>query len=251
MCRLFLALFVVLSPLAAQNDEIKLKPAWMPKKVERPAEVDAATAKAAVKTFATEIKAKDTGEKLAAITKLMKGRNNLYVKPLSKLLRNKNELVRQRAAESLGALGYPKAVPALLKAVDDKKNRPHPAVIEAAGAAAGMCTKKSLMGKLEKRLRNGDMHAKLAAVLAFGHSKDMKSLGVLATWLEQPQPRSVNSPNNPPASYWRERYREWNYIRRQVSWALWAITGELFDTRDEVEEWQLEQQKKKRSRRKS
>ena len=103
----------------------------------------------------------------------------------------------------------------------------------------------SAIKKLSYEFEKLDKLEKRAYVLAFGHARDRAALGVLSKWLSQPKPANPDSPSNPPASYWKEKYGEWTYIRNQVQWAVWSITGELLEDKESVDEW-IEEQKKKR-----
>ena len=38
----------------------------------------------------------------------------------------------------------------------------------------------------------------------------------------------VDSPDNPAAAYWATRWEMWAVIRRDVSWSLKQITGQVF-----------------------
>lgn len=232
----------------AQGGEIKIEPKWMPDEIVRPAEVDKKTAKAMVKEFSAAIKTTDVDAQLEAIGRLLSGRSPEMVKPLSALLTRAEHPVRRRAAKALAAIGSDKALPALQRAMRARKNRPESDIMDALGTAIGLCAnpKKSLFRQLSKGFDGAEKETKRATVLALGHSKDRKALEMLAGWLEAPRPENPDAPNNPPASYWKERYAQWNFIKKQVKWAVWNITGELLDTEEEVTEWIEEQKKKKR-----
>ena len=74
-----------------------------------------------------------------------------------------------------------------------------------------------------------------AAIRYFGWIKCKRKNVVkkLCEELTGPAPGSVNSPTNPPASYWEARWREWEIYRADVVWALKEITGQ---------EWKFENQ---------
>ena len=82
----------------------------------------------------------------------------------------------------------------------------------------------------------GERHK--AATRYFGYIKYKPAFRWLAEKLDAPQPGSVNSRTNPPASYWKARWHEWE---SNVAFTRWAISqlieGETFDTKDEAKQW--------------
>ena len=60
----------------------------------------------------------------------------------------------------------------------------------------------------------------------------------LAEHLDEPYPENVNSPSNPPASWWEERFKEW---QSNVPFTRWAIAqlveGETFESESEAKQW--------------
>ena len=62
-------------------------------------------------------------------------------------------------------------------------------------------------------------------------SKDKGVVRQLCEMLDPPQPGGDEA-NNPPASYWEARWEQWNWIRRDIAWALKEITGQAFQPAD-------------------
>lgn len=238
--------------ILGQGDEIKLKPKWMPKEIVRPPEIDKVQAKELAKAFTRAwkaIKSDDIDAQLEALERYPQGRHPEMVKPLSPALAKGEHPVRRAAAWTLATLGCEKAIPLLKKAMRSQKNRKEGDIMDAIGTAIGCCAnpKKSLYKTYSKGFDNAPKEEKRAVVLMFGHAKEEKALPLLAQWLGAPAPENPDSPSNPPASYWKARYAEWNFVKQRVSWAIWNITGELLESEEDVEEWIAE--KKKRGRR--
>lgn len=69
-----------------------------------------------------------------------------------------------------------------------------------------------------------------AAIRYFGQrrTKDLDVVMNLANLLHAPDPGHVDSPDNPPASYWKARFESWQRYSRDVVWALKQITGQTW-----------------------
>jgi hypothetical protein len=47
-----------------------------------------------------------------------------------------------------------------------------------------------------------------------------------------------NDPNNPPASWWEQRWKAWKENEKAVHWALsQLVEGETFETTIEAKKW--------------
>ncbi len=106
-----------------------------------------------------------------------------------------------------------------------------------AGRALGACATKSQLRALGKNFRKGGSHVRRGIIMVWAGTRDWGAIKLLGEWIERPRPGNVNSPSNPPASWWRQRHREWRQIQRQVEWGLWEITGQVFYTEKEVKEF--------------
>jgi hypothetical protein len=59
-------------------------------------------------------------------------------------------------------------------------------------------------------------------------TRDYENVLELCGLLEAPQPAAVDDPSNPPAEYWAAIWEQWNWTRRDVTWSLKQITGQVF-----------------------
>ena len=77
-----------------------------------------------------------------------------------------------------------------------------------------------------------------AATRYLGLVRDKDAFRLLAGKLDEPRAANVNSPTNPPASWWKERWYEWNSNKKWTKWAIsQLVEGETFDTTKEAEDW--------------
>jgi hypothetical protein len=79
-----------------------------------------------------------------------------------------------------------------------------------------------------------------AATRYFGYIKYKPAFKRLASNLDEPMPENPDDPLNPPASWWKERWTEWNGTVAYTRWALARIVpGETFDSEEEAKQWAL------------
>jgi len=77
-----------------------------------------------------------------------------------------------------------------------------------------------------------------AAARYFGYTKAKDAFRLLAEQLDEPIATNPNDPNNPPASWWEERWKEWKANEKAVHWALaQLVEGETFETTLEAKKW--------------
>ena len=77
-----------------------------------------------------------------------------------------------------------------------------------------------------------------AATRYFGFVKHKPAFRMLAEVLDEPAPKNPDDPNNPPASYWKERWHDWEKAVPFTRWALSQIVeGESFEATAEAKEW--------------
>jgi len=77
-----------------------------------------------------------------------------------------------------------------------------------------------------------------AAARYFGYTKAKEAFRLLAEQLDEPAPSNVNDPNNPPASWWEARWKEWKANEKAVHWAIsQLVEGETFETTIEAKNW--------------
>ncbi|MHC4224925.1 MAG: hypothetical protein ACYSX0_07545 [Planctomycetota bacterium] len=83
-----------------------------------------------------------------------------------------------------------------------------------------------------------NMEALKASARYFGYIQSKRSFRLLAEKLDYPRPEKVDDPENPPAEWWEERYKEWESYVPQIRWALGRIVpGETFETTKEAKDW--------------
>jgi hypothetical protein len=83
-----------------------------------------------------------------------------------------------------------------------------------------------------------NIEALKASARYFGYVRSKKAFRLLAEKLDYPRPVKVDDPENPPAEWWEERYREWESYVPQIRWALGRIVpGESFETTKEAKDW--------------
>jgi hypothetical protein len=111
------------------------------------------------------------------------------------------------------------------KRVVDDKPTVAAALIESMGRVKYGRVAKEVVKEFKKYSSTEVMKA---SIRYFGlvKTKDKDVVYELCRQLEPPQAGSVNSPSNPPASYWKRRWEQWNEIRLDVAWALEQITGQ-------------------------
>lgn len=140
--------------------------------------------------------------------------------------------VQAASAAVLGMHAEPKIGKALLAAFEKKglvsdKPRAAAAIVYAMGRGGYRDAQDAVFSEY-KRYRDKDVLK--ACVRYMGQVKvdDFGAVRALCEALAAPQPGNVDAAFNPPASYWEERWRKWQYVRRDVSWSLREITGQTF-----------------------
>lgn len=121
---------------------------------------------------------------------------------------------------------------ALARAFKDKELRKErPKALAAVILALGKVEYQKFEGEVFSEFkRAGDTEVARACVRYFGliKTKDMSIVRRLCNELSSPEPANVDAASNPPAGYWEQRWKIWNAIRRDVSWSLQEITGQVF-----------------------
>ena len=93
---------------------------------------------------------------------------------------------------------------------------------------------KELEGEFKKVVSSEIMKE---CVRYFGDLKKAEMVRWMIDWVEAPQPASVNSPSNPPASYWERLWKIWEKIKEPVRTALINITGQDYPTERQWRVW--------------
>ncbi|MEW6072853.1 MAG: hypothetical protein AB1726_09725 [Planctomycetota bacterium] len=129
-------------------------------------------------------------------------------------------------------VGGEKAGPTLHQMFKNKALRKEkPRVAAALIAGMGQVRYEKVLAEVEDEYRAyANREVMKAAIRYFGQT-ECKSLAVarmLAGDLDAPEPTDVDAASNPPASYWQARWEAWNFVKRDVAWALKRITGQDF-----------------------
>ena len=89
--------------------------------------------------------------------------------------------------------------------------------------------KASVRKKAKSFQTSGDGETHKAATRYFGYIKDKSAFRMLAEHLDEQRALAPDSPSNPPASYWKERWINWSKNVYYTRWALAQIVpGETF-----------------------
>ena len=171
-------------------------------------------------------------------------RNELYVKRLTAMLKDKHDDVGKRAAQALANQPFASASEALLDfASNDKYLAVRPEVCAEAirgfgrlgGGEAGMGKKG--FERLREKFPQGDASVKGAICQACALAKKKRAFSFLVDQFDAPAPDNPDSASNPPESYWRARHAEWSTYSIHAKRALKELTGQKFATSKEWKEW--------------
>lgn len=98
--------------------------------------------------------------------------------------------------------------------------------------------KKNAIKEAISYFRKGWKERHKAAIRYLGYIKHKESFRMLAEVLDEPKPLRPDDPRNPPESYWKERWYDWNEAVPYVRWALsQMVPGETFDQMEEAKQW--------------
>jgi hypothetical protein len=221
------------------------------------ATAEEAAARIAALEAASKKKAKDVLQELQAWKGL---RHETFLKPLTKLLRHENEDVAHRGTvllerqkptgpdEKTAAKGVDKALRELWKlafqqSVNDRRWAVKGGVVKIHGAwgvALDEPDVDEVKGMWRSSLGNSDPRRVSALVSVTNYVaavKDKRWSRLLAEMVDEPRAGDVNSPSNPPASYWEALWKAWNQMKPHVNEALKALTGQEFKTTADAKKW--------------
>ena len=203
---------------------------------------DSSSARREVARFLKEFKAAKKDEfKSAELIKTMLGKwdHPLVLKEARKLVHHKSHFVAVQAVIVCARQTSEKAKTGgfLLKSLKrESRNHVRCALLVAMGVLGydREAAKKEAKGYFRRDTR--ETHK--AATRYMGLVKDKAAFRLLAEKLDAPRAGNVNSPTNPPASWWRERWEEWNSNKKWTRWAIsQLVEGESFDTKAEAKDW--------------
>ena len=202
------------------------------------AELEDAKAREVLRAQESNLASKEPRLKTEGLKVFTQQRSSLFVSRITKLLKDRDAKVVAAACEALGNQPYDKSQSALLKLLRDPKKSRHPEIGAAAITALGRVGwSKSGYAQLRDLWDASPKEVKRALAAAFGAQKEKQAFSLLVDNMAEPAPDNPNSASNPPASYWRKRWTEWNYYKREVRVALQEVTGESFQTQEQAIEW--------------
>ena len=179
-----------------------------------------------------------------------------FEKPLLKMLTHQSSIVAMRAADQL-ALTKPESEKAgkklgkslWKKAFTDRANNKRytvqgRALLAAATVEGGAPFANNRFKDLERLWRTviGDpREANAPAIVAVCEyvrlTKDKRLCRKLAEEIDEPGATAVNSPTNPPASWWEKRWKMWKQYKAEVVETLEELTGESFKDAASAKAW--------------
>lgn len=194
-------------------------------------------AKEAASLFALEFKSTDEKIRLAAVDRLSKLRHEAIVKCLSRAIDDPRPVVRAEAAVRLSEQDPKLAVAVLRRALlDRERNDKVPAVLVAVLQSYRALALSPELGDL-KRFDNWTKEVQKEAILTLRHLRKMEVLDFLAPLLDDPIPENVDSPTNPPGSYWKDRLERWRHWIGAVQETMDVLTGCTFEDQKAFKEW--------------
>jgi len=201
---------------------------------------DSSVASREVARFQTAFKAAKTQkERLEALEALGRWDHPLVLKAAARLLRDRDWKVAVKAAVVCArqASCKGKAGKTLLGALKREK-RTNVACAELVGMGRLGFRSRSSIRVAIKYIRRDTTETHKAATRYLGYIKYKEGFRLLAEFLDEPAPKRPDDPKNPPASYWKARWYEWDSNVPYTRWALSQfVPGETFETRREAKEW--------------
>jgi hypothetical protein len=180
---------------------------------------------------------KDAKRRLELIKKLGEKDHPVIYKEATKWVKDKDFKVATAAVVAIARQksSAKKAGPFLQKVLGREKRTD---IVCAAIVGMGVLNYKKAYKDVRKQWNKTRTEPHKAAARYFGYTKAKQAFRMLAEELDEPRPANPNDPNNPPASYWEERWHQWKENEKAVQWALSQIVeGESFETTVEAKEW--------------
>jgi len=201
---------------------------------------DSAVARQEVTRFNRDWKeASDVDKRIELLERLGRFDHPEVYRALSKYLKDKDHRIAVAAICAIArqSQSQDKAGKALLGAAKREKRTPVVCALIVGMGQLGY-DNKSAISEVEKVFQKDKTEPHKAAIRYFGLIKYKPAFRKLAEELDEPVAKNPNDPNNPPASWWKERWEEWN---TNVRWTRWSISqlveGETFDTTAEAKQW--------------
>lgn len=193
-------------------------------------------AKEAVANFKREYRSRDFKVRLAAVDQLTRLKHAKIVSCLSLALIDPHKRVRAEAARRLGLQDAKTATRHLRSSLLARRNAKTPEVLVAIFEAYRLLESSPQIQDL-KSFDRWEKEIQLEAIITLRYLRKVKTVEFLAEYLDMPQPANVDSPTNPPGSYWRGKVERWTYWIADLQETLFELTGETFEEHDQVREW--------------
>lgn len=201
---------------------------------------DPAVARQQVARFKEEMKAagKDTEARVAALERLGRWDHPQVLQEAKRHIRDSDYKVAVAAVAACARQGDgSKAGPVLLSALKREKRTDVVCALLVGMGRVGY-DHRSAYDEAEKWFKRDTTETHKAAARYFGYVRAKEAFRMLAEKLDEPRPARPDDPKNPPASWWRARWFEWQSNAPHVRWALsQLVEGETFETRAEAENW--------------
>ena len=250
LCTIFLFVLAALAWAEGEETKDKEKADKAPKKTAAEIEIadpgvkieDASSARREVTRFLKAFKESKKNEfKCAELVTTMLGKwdHALVLKEAKKLVKHSSHIVAVQAVIVCArqTTGKSKIGGFLLKSLK-KERRNHVRCALLVGMGALGYDKTAAKKEAYSFFRRDTKETHKAATRYLGLIKDKEAFRLLAEKLDEPRSKAVNSPTNPPASYWRERWHEWNTNKKWTKWAIaQLVEGETFDSTAEAKDW--------------
>jgi hypothetical protein len=201
-------------------------------------------AKSIARDFNKAMKGKPSmADKKRALEMLAQGTNKAFVKPLTGVIEDdKMVLIRRRAAELLALQPERYAKPAIDKLLKSPRIQEAPPVTTALVTGftrfapdKGDWETLEVLFEISYAPEQVPVHE---AVLDYVKQHKIKAAcDLLLRNLDEPAPKDIHDPANPPAEYWEARWKAWKAWRARLQEALFAVTGQRFSTEEEARNW--------------
>ena len=195
-------------------------------------------AKALLKELKKDLGSKEPRIKAQAIERLRQHSNERFVDPLADLCSDRDPEVAVLAIEALATQPFDDAKTRLLKLLRARRMLEDPTRLHAAlRTLAKIGWTRRGYQQLRDLFDDVESDTKKEILRAFAAQKEVRAFSLFVEHFDEPRPKSVNSPTNPPASYWKAKYQEWKKLEAVVRKGLRQITGKEFASADEAIEW--------------
>lgn len=177
--------------------------------------------------------------RLEEVEALSKVQHASLVPLLKRVLRkDPSDAVRVKAAEALRAQPKKDAQRLALQLIKERR-------FLKKGALAGPIIKilsyhgapQSVWKDLQHRFLDVGSLGQQALFEHIGERKDWDMVPLILEHIDPPAPANVDDPNNPPATYWKERWEQWRAFKPQLKEACEKLFGREFETRKELADW--------------